>query len=116
MSEHNKEIEADILLYENYSILHMVDRADRWHVGKRIVSKASDILQEAIDATWLQVFGPFKKLIIDGENGIDSTSTRNFLARHGIDLQIKAKGQHARMIERRGAIPRHCMHTMKAQL
>ena len=48
--------------------------------------------------------------------GIDSTSTRAFLARHGIDLQIKAKGQHARMIERRGAILRHCLHTMKAQL
>ena len=116
MSEQNKEIEADILFYENFSIWHMVDRADRWHAGKRIVSKTSAILQEAIDVTWLQVFGPFKKLIIDGEKGIDSTSTRDFLARHGIDLQIKAKDQHARMIERRGAILRHCMHTMKAQL
>ena len=32
------------------------------------------------------------------------------------ELQIKSKGQHARMIERRGAILRHTLHTMKAQL
>ena len=89
MSEQNKEVGADILFYDNFSIWHMVDRADRWHAGKFITGKASETLQEAIDVTWLQVFGPLKKLIIDGEKGIDSTSTRAFLGRHGIDLQIK---------------------------
>ena len=48
------------MFYENFSTWHMVDRADRWHVGKSITGKASETLQEAIDVTWLQVFGPFK--------------------------------------------------------
>ena len=55
-----------------FSIWHMVNRADRWHAGKAITGKSSETLQEAIEKTWLQVFGPFQKLIIDGERGIDA--------------------------------------------
>ena len=116
VSEQNQEVEADIMFFEIFSIWHMLDRADRWHAGRQIFGKTSDTLQEAIDLSWLQVFGPFKRLIIDGEKGVDSESTRAFLKRNGIELVVKAKGQHARMIERRGAILRHTMHTMKAQL
>ena len=94
----------------------MIDRADRWHAACEILSKEAPELQEAIDSTWLKIFGPFKVLIIDGEKGIDSESTRAFLKRNGIELRIRAKGQHARMIERRGAIMRHCMHTTEEQL
>jgi len=94
----------------------MIDRADRWHAGCQSFSKLAESLQEAIEVTWLQIFGPFVTLVIDGEKGIDSASTRAFLKRHGIELEIRAKGQHARMIERRGAVLRHSMHTTWSQL
>ena len=94
----------------------MMDRADCWHAGKSITGKTSEILQEAINATWLQTVGPLKKLTIDGEKRIDIVSARALLARHGIDPQFKAKGQLARTDERRGAILRQCLHLLKAQL
>ena len=95
----------------------MLDRADRWHAANQIQSKEASDLQEAIDITCFKLFGPFKILVIDGEKGIDSKETKEYLHRQGIELRVRAKGQHARMIERRGAVLSHCMHTtLHAQL
>ena len=41
---------------------------------------------------------------------------QQYLARHSIILRPRAPGQHARMIERRGAILRHAMHCTEEQL
>ena len=87
ITEQNVEVEADIMFFEVFSIWHMVDRADRWHAGITVKDKSSKTLQEAIDLCWLQIFGPFKVLIIDGEKGIDSAETRAFLLRNGIQLK-----------------------------
>ena len=67
----------------------MVDRADRWHAGKSITGKASEILQEAIDITWLQVFGPFKRLIIDREKESIAPQPKSFS--HGTESTCKLK-------------------------
>lgn len=91
VSKQNEEVEADVMFFEVLSIWHIVDRTGRWRVGRSITGKTSETLQEAIDLTWLQVFGSFKGLIIDGEGGVDRTSTKAFLARNGIELVIKAK-------------------------
>jgi len=116
VDKQNVEVEADILFYKLFKVWHMIDRADRWHAAMEIQTKEATELQQAIDKTWLRHFGPFKVLVIDGEKGIDSIATKEWLQRHGIELRIRAKGQHARMIERRGAILRHCMHTTEEQL
>ena len=67
IDKQNVEIEADILFYKTFKVWHMIDRADRWHAACEILSKEAPELQEAIDSTWLEIFGPFKVLIIDGE-------------------------------------------------
>ena len=89
----------------------MLDRADRWHAGNEITSKNTTTLCEAIDTTWYQNWGPFKHLVIDGEKGMESAEAKAFLSRKGIKIDVRAVGQHARMIERRGAVLRHTMHT-----
>ena len=63
----NEKIEADIMYYKQWHIWHMIDKADRWHNGVEVKGKTSPELQDAISTTWLQIFGPFKYLIIDGE-------------------------------------------------
>ena len=112
----NEQVEADIMFYRSFMAWHMLDRADRWHQGIQILSKASESLQEAIDDCWLRILGPFKFLVIDGEKGIMAQDTEEFLKRKGITVRTRAPGQHARMIERRGAILRHAMHCIEQQL
>ena len=60
-------IEADILFYKEFLIWHMLDQADRWHAATLVTSKSADSLLEALHTCWLQIFGPFKCLITDGE-------------------------------------------------
>ena len=95
---------------------HMIDRSDRWHAGCQIESKTTEDLCEAVETCWYQIWGSFKHLVIDGESGINSQAARTYLERLGIKLDARAVGQHARMIERRGAILRHSMHCIEEQL
>ena len=115
-SKQNESIEADIMYYKSFHIWHMIDKADRWHNGVEVKGKSSPELQDAIATTWLQIFGPFKTLIIDGEKGISSKETVAFLKSFGCNLHERAKEQHARVIERRGAMLRHTMHCTEEQL
>ena len=112
----NMVVEADILFYNEYMVWPMLDRADRWHAGCELTNKNAELIQEAIDVVWLQIHGPFKTLVIDGESAVNSDSTKAFLQRKGIELYIRAPNQHARMLERRGAVLRHTMHGAETQL
>ena len=69
---------------------------------------------KAIDALWVATHGPMEELIVDGESGIvRSEKTREYLHRKGIKLHPRAKDQHARYIERRGALLRGIIHKIK---
>ena len=58
-----------------------------------------------------------KEFIVDGESGIVvSELTNTYLRRQGIELRPRAKDQHARYVERRGAILRDTIHRIEAQL
>jgi len=111
----DENIEADILFYRKYMVWHMIDRADRWHHASQIASKTPPDLITAITG-WIQIYGPFKYLIIDGESGIHAEETVRYLKRLGTLIRERAPGQHARMIERRGAILRLALHLIEDQL
>ena len=52
-----------------------------------------------------------KELIVDGETGIvQSSLTNTYLRMKDIKLCVRAKDQHARYIERRGALLRDQVH------
>ena len=58
-----------------------------------------------------------RELITDCEGGIDlSDKTTQYLARKGIKLCPRGKDQHARYIERRGALLRDVIHRIEGQL
>jgi hypothetical protein len=72
---------------------------------------------KAIDEVWVSTHGPPKELIIDGESGIAASDmTNQYLHRKGIKLHQRAKDQHARHIERRGALLRDTIHRAQGQL
>ena len=94
----------------------MIDRADRWHAACQVPNKTTQTLCDAISTIWLQVFGPFKILVVDGERGLFSGEATHWFQTQGITVRQRAVGQHARIVERRGAILRHAMHCIEEQL
>ena len=54
---------------------------------------------------------------MDGERGLTiAAEAQDFFRTQGIQVRPRAPGQHARYIERRGAILRHAMHCIEEQL
>ena len=110
-TKQNEQVEGDTLFYKDYTIWHMIDRSDRWHAAMVIPNKLGSTLCDAITRTWIQIFGPLKFLIVDGEKGLATEEAEAMLNMYGTEIRPRAPGQHARMIERRGAILRHSLHT-----
>jgi hypothetical protein len=116
ITEINNSVECDIMFYKSFMAWHMIDRADRWHAAVQITSKDTQHICEAISTAWISIHGPFKFLIVDGERGLTSQAAHDYLKMHGIQLKTRARGQHAQIVERRGAILRHAMHLIEEQL
>ena len=113
----NHQVEADLLFVDSYVIFHFIDRCTRWHAAMVIPDKKDVSLVKALDACWITIHGPPKEFITDGETGItQSPYFQAFLKRKGIKPVTRAKGQHARFIERRGALVRDAVHRTKGQL
>jgi hypothetical protein len=113
----NEQVECDLLFIEKHIIFHMMDRCTRWHAARLIPDKTEGTLMKAIDELWVSIHGSPKELITDGETGIvASEATNQYLHRKGIKLHQRAKDQHARYIERRGALLRDAIHRTQSQL
>ena len=101
----NNQVECDLMFVGKHIIFHMLDRCLRWHAAKVIPGKQEDTLITALDELWVSIHGPPKELIMDGESGLmGSAKAQDFLHRKGIKPHQRGKGQHARYIERRGAL------------
>ena len=110
----NKQVECDLLFVHKHIIFHMLDRCTRWHAAQVIPNKEDDSLIKAIDTGWCTIHGPPGELITDCESVIVlSNKTKEYLARKGIKLHPRGKGQHTRYIERRGALLRDTIHRVK---
>ena len=93
-----------------------VDRCTRWHAARVVPGKDEDTLMQAIDELWVSTHGAPKELIVDGESGIAvSERTNQYLARKGTKLHVRAKDQHAKFVERRGALLRDTIHRIEGQ-
>ena len=72
--------------------------------------------QRCFPGCWCKRSGPFQTLYSDGESGLNCQGAINELKRLGTILKVKARGQHASIIERRNAILRHVLHMIEADL
>ena len=91
----NESVEGDLLFYKQAVIMHLLDRCTRWHAGRPVNSKAEQELLDAIHTIWISVFGPMTTLYFDGEAGLSTDSAKQHLKRLGIDLKVRAPGQHS---------------------
>ena len=113
----NAQVECDLLFVHKEVIFHLLDRCTRWHATRVVPGKVDDMLMTALDDLWVSSHGAPRELIVDGETGIvKSHLTTQYLARKGIKLHVRAKDQHARFIERRGALLRDTIHRIESQL
>ena len=113
----NEQVEGDIMFYKKFMILNLLDRTTRWHSGIQIEQKTSEAITAAIDSAWLMTHGAMKEFICDGERAIaECAQSADFFTRRGIKLQIRAPGQHARLVERRQALLRDMLHRIDTQL
>ena len=113
----NEQVECDLLFVHKHIIFHMLCRCTRWHASRIVPDKTEETLMKAIEELWVSVHGPMKELITDSEGGIVlSDKTTQYLARKGIKLCPRGKDQHARYVERRGALLRDTIHRIEGQL
>ena len=113
----NDQVECDLLFVRKHIIFHMICRCTRWHATRSIPDKNAETLMKTIDDLWVSVHGPMRELITDCEGGIVlSDKTKQHLARKGIKLCPRGKDQHARCIQRRGALLRDIIHRVEGQL
>ena len=113
----NDQVECDIVFIHSFAILHFVDRCTRWHAAVIVPDKTEESIIKALHSTWISIHGPMKELIMDGESGVAASALAgSFLSRLGIKYIPRAPQQHARIVERRGALLRDVIHRIDAQL
>ena len=75
----------------------------------------TDLIQ-ALLTCWVQIHGPMQELIVDCEKGVVCSKAFNDeLKARGIKIKPRAPQQHARYIERRGALLRQALHVIEGQ-
>ena len=112
----NETVQYDLLFIKRHTVLHMLDTCIRWSAAMIIDSKETDELLNGMDKLWFQQFGSPQELVGDRESGIAvPESSASFLERRGIKLTLKARSQHAFMIERHNEILRQQVHRCDEQ-
>ena len=110
----NQEIEIDLLFVGAHVILHMIDRAIRWSVGVKIANRETRTILSGVKKSWVNQFGPPGVMISDQEGGLNEMAGA-FLEQLGVKLDLRARGQHAGIVERHNDILRKQIHLIDGQ-
>ena len=103
------------MFYKDKIVHHFMCRCIRWHAGRQSPDKREETLLDGTEVVWVQPYGPCDELYVDGEGGLTSSTAVAHLKRLGIEVKVRAPQQHARFLERRGAVLRHTMHVIEEQ-
>ena len=111
----NEVVQVDLLFVEEFVVMHLIDESIRWTATALIADKQAATIIKAITNSWLKIFGPMQTLVSDQEGGLASEESAVWAERWKISLRLKAKGQHAVVVERHHSILRDALHKMLAQ-
>ena len=75
----NEAVQFDLLFYDTWVIIHLIDECIRWSVAEQIDDREEDTLIEAITLQWIRPFGPPQVLIMDGERGLTTDKALTWL-------------------------------------
>ena len=96
----NQEVQFDLLFWKHLVVCHLVDTCIRFSVGGLTKSRETTDVLEVITQVWIRVFSPMKRLVSDHEGALDSDVGRTWADRWSIQLVLRPRGSHARMIEK----------------
>eukprot|EP00959_Pyramimonas_sp_CCMP1952_P394013 8255860-Pyramimonas_sp.AAC.1 len=100
---------------QEHNTFHIIDRCIRYATGMENPGKTRTTILDAHHQCWVQ-FGPAEVLYSDGKGGLNKDTAKADLKAKGIELRVRARGQHAATTEARNGILRHLLHAMEAEL
>jgi len=78
----------------------MIDECTRWTAAIEVNSQDQKVILEAMKNIWFKLHGYPGLLISDQEGGKKDQDTAAHLEEKGCKLLLRAKGQHANLVER----------------
>ena len=88
--EQSEYVEGDLLFYKKHIVMHLIGRVDSFHAAREVFSKEPQELFEALDTTWITVFGEIQHLVFDGEGAMGSDIAKEYFDHRGIKLRVRA--------------------------
>eukprot|EP00959_Pyramimonas_sp_CCMP1952_P154402 3230224-Pyramimonas_sp.AAC.1 len=116
LSDFNIEVEVDLLFWSTRAVLHLVDACIRWSAAIIIASRVAQDILNGIAHVWLRLYGPMKRLTSDEEGALDSAVASAWADRWGMQLNLRPRGSHARVVERHNALLRDAVHKINPQV
>ena len=111
----NQVVETDLMFYKDWAVHHFICRGSRWLEAGEAPDKTTQTLLDNTTTIWVGRHGPPEVLVCDGESAYSSEEAKKWFKAQNIEFKKRAPGQHARYIERRGAVLRLQMHLMEDQ-
>ena len=112
----NDAVQFDLLFHGKHIIVHLVDSAIRWAVAEEVTNKDVDTILTAIVLRWITPFGPPLTFVCDGESALRTDAAARVFTQYGTSLSIRAKGQHANIVEKRNDLLRQQLLRVDTQL
>ena len=106
----NETVQVDILFVFNKMALHIIDVCTRFSQALILPSRSAEEILHCLQTGWFQLFGPPQTLISDQEGGLTGPESAAWLEQRNVVLKVRAKNQHADMVERHHEILRRQIH------
>lgn len=111
----NETVQVDLLFHKKHVILHMIDECTRWTVTALVPDQEQATIMEAMKKIWFKLYDYPSTLISDQEGAVSATESAAHLESHNCKLLLRAKGQHANMVERHHEILRDQLRRLEDQ-
>ena len=114
-TQFNESVQVDLLFVKHYTILHMIDSCIRWSAAQVIPSREFDAIMTGMELIWFRQYGFPQELVSDREGALDTDAAAGELEKRHVKLTLRARYQHAGIVERHNELLRRQIHYIDAQ-
>lgn len=93
----------------------MIDEASRFTAARVVANREYETIKEALNGEWFRHFHRPQEIISDREGAFDNEKIGEWLHNLGVKLHLKARGQHAHIVERHHELLRQQLHLLEGQ-
>ena len=80
-SQFNERIQFDLLFFEEFIIVHLLDEATRWTMAVYVPDKRLGTIVKSITLNWFQTYGAPVAIVCDGEGALQGDEALQWLDR-----------------------------------